>query len=121
MEEALHWSHWTARLGQLNRELQSCVAEELWDRIPGIQTEKDQAIAALEHCLPKQINAGTPEWEALSRLATEERSLAGLFGRTKESISGDLGQISATSRLSKRFRASYGTKDPANPNWEHFT
>ena len=121
MDETLHWSDWTARIEQLNRELESCVADECWDRIAGIQSEKDRALESLDRCLPAEGTGGMESWEAMSRLASQEETLGALFSRVKDSIGRELGQISASSRLSKRFRASYGAKDPADPHWEHFT
>jgi hypothetical protein len=121
MSASVHWPDWAARIEQLNRELESSLSEGDWGRVGPIQSEKDKAMQALEGCLPDQVQSGTPEHRMLARLASQEEALNGLLTRAKDALGEDLRRTGAVSNLSKRFRASYGAKDPANPHWEHFS
>ncbi len=121
MPDSVHWTDWASRIEFLNRELEESVGDERWDRVGAIQSEKERAMESLDGCLQARILPGTPEWETLARLATQEQTLGRLFTRARDSLGEELRRTNVASGLSKRFRASYGAKDPSNPNWEHFS
>ncbi len=121
MSASLHWANWAARIEQLNRELESSLGEEEWSRIEPIQSEKEDAMKALQESLPEQVQSGSPEYETLARLAIQEEALERRFAHVKDALGEELRRTGAASNLSKRFRSSYGSKDPAGPHWEHFS
>ena len=121
MSPSLHWADCAARIEQLNRELESSLSDEDWSRIEPIQSEKGDAMKALEESLPERIRSGSPEGEMLARLATQEEALERRFAHARDALGEELRRTGAASNLSKRFRSSYGAKDPSNPHWEHFS
>jgi len=121
MPDPIHWPDWAARIEQLNRELEIALGAKEWDRIGVIQGEKDELFKALEESLPDRVDRESSTHVMLSRLAVQEEALGRLLTQAREALGKELGKTSAASSLSRRFKASYGAKDPMNPYWEHFS
>lgn len=121
MPAPVHWPDWAARIEQLNRDLEIALGTKEWDRVGAIQSEKDQLFKGLEQSLPTQVDPGSSAHVTLSRLAVQEEALGRLLTQAREALGKELGRTSAASSLSRRFKASYGAKDPTNPYWEHFS
>jgi len=121
MQAPVHWTDWAARIEQLNRELEIALGTEDWDRIAVIQAEKEGHFKTLGECLPERVKPESPAHATLSHLAVQEETLGRLLTQAREALGNELNKASAASSLSRRFRASYGAKDPPNAHWEHFS
>ena len=110
-----------SELEHLNRDLLAALATGDWPRVASIQELKSARVLDLERAFPGPILETSPERGRLHALLAQEEEVSRRLAEERERIGLHLRSNDTSANLSRRLRASYGIKDPKEPNWEHYS
>lgn len=120
MSDASPIPDWMATVEDLNREIGACLDRSDWDQVPVLQARKDTLLGS-EGVRSLRAGPGTPGARVVARLAQQEEAILARIAAIQERMRSDLQKIDASANLSRRFRSSYGSRDPGDANWERFS
>lgn len=118
MSDPASWMEWVSRVETLNREIESCLDQDQWERIAGLQDQKDSLLRSFDTGTGPGPGPGSTD---LLRLAEQEERLRTRIAGVQVRLKGDLQRMDASASLSRRLRSSYGSKGSGDTNWEQFT